>query len=155
MEGPQSDSNKSERCAMMKFFICFYLITDVEPKYAGARIEGDVVTLEFVKKMMDDFKNQKMLHKRLFRIMNLHWKKFTFRFYPGMKMGEIFSLFETKSIEGLVLASTDGVKLSDIRAIDWFCEPPEEGLMCEILWSGPQPNPVRGPSKRNKTASEG
>ena len=20
--------------------------------------------------------------------------------------------------------------------------------MCEILWSGPQPNPVRGPSKR-------
>ncbi|MFS8011703.1 hypothetical protein Hanom_Chr14g01312161 [Helianthus anomalus] len=34
-----------------------------------------------------------MLHKR---IMNLHWKKFTFRFYPGMKMGEIFSLFETK-----------------------------------------------------------
>ncbi|KAF5785922.1 Serine/threonine-protein phosphatase 5 [Helianthus annuus] len=99
---------------MMKFFICFYLITDVEPKYVGARIEGDVVTLEFVKKMMDDFKNQKMLHKR-----------------------------------------TDGVKLSDIRAIDWFCEPPEEGLMCEILWSGPQPNPVRGPSKRNKTASEG
>ncbi|KAM0015705.1 putative protein kinase AGC-RSK-2 family [Helianthus debilis subsp. tardiflorus] len=24
----------------------------------------------------------------------------------------------------------------------------DPGLMCEILWSGPQPNPVRGPSKR-------
>ncbi|KAL1294242.1 serine/threonine-protein phosphatase 5-like [Arachis ipaensis] len=37
---------------------------DVEPQYSGARIEGDVVTLDFVKKMMDDFKNQKCLHKR-------------------------------------------------------------------------------------------
>ncbi|CAK9176413.1 unnamed protein product [Ilex paraguariensis] len=37
---------------------------DVEPQYTGARIEGDVVTLDFVKKMMDDFKNQKCLHKR-------------------------------------------------------------------------------------------
>lgn len=37
---------------------------EVEPQYAGARIEGDVVTLEFVKKMLDDFKNQKCLHKR-------------------------------------------------------------------------------------------
>lgn len=37
---------------------------DVEPQYSGARIEGDVVTLDFVKNMMDDFKNQKSLHKR-------------------------------------------------------------------------------------------
>ncbi|GLT54838.1 hypothetical protein SLA2020_280020 [Shorea laevis] len=37
---------------------------DVEPQYSGARIEEDVVTLDFVKKMMDDFKNQKCLHKR-------------------------------------------------------------------------------------------
>ncbi|KAL1300556.1 hypothetical protein AAHE18_18G190900 [Arachis hypogaea] len=36
---------------------------DVELQYSGARIEGDVVTLDFVKKMMDDFKNQKYLHK--------------------------------------------------------------------------------------------
>ena len=36
----------------------------MEPEYAGARIEGDVVTLDFVKKMMDDFKNQKSLHRR-------------------------------------------------------------------------------------------
>ncbi|GER56495.1 serine/threonine-protein phosphatase 5 [Striga asiatica] len=37
---------------------------DVEPQYSGARIEGDSVTLEFVKQMMDDFKKQKCLHKR-------------------------------------------------------------------------------------------
>ncbi|ONK80106.1 uncharacterized protein A4U43_C01F13950 [Asparagus officinalis] len=37
---------------------------NVEPQYAGARIEGEVVTLDFVKKMMDDFRNQKSLHKR-------------------------------------------------------------------------------------------
>ena len=40
----------------------------MEPQYAGARIEGDiegdVVTVEFMKKMMDDFKNQKCLNKR-------------------------------------------------------------------------------------------
>ncbi|XP_028126519.1 serine/threonine-protein phosphatase 5-like isoform X2 [Camellia sinensis] len=39
-------------------------IREVEPRYDGARIERDVVTLNFVKKMMDDFKNQKFLHKR-------------------------------------------------------------------------------------------
>ena len=27
-------------------------------------------------------------------------------------------------------------------------EPPEEGLMCECLWSDPQPFPGRAPSKR-------
>lgn len=36
----------------------------MEPQYSGARIEGDVVTLDFVKKMMEDFKNQKTLHQR-------------------------------------------------------------------------------------------
>lgn len=40
------------------------IVSEVEPQYSGARIEGDTVTLEFVKKMMEDFKNQKCLHKR-------------------------------------------------------------------------------------------
>ena len=78
------------------------------------------------------------------------------------------------------LFSVDGVKLSDIRAIDRFCEPPEEGmfpsytsfckvvyvnhlifyknfsgLMCELLWSDPQPLPGRGPSKRGVGLSFG
>eukprot|EP00897_Mesotaenium_endlicherianum_P005617 jgi/Mesen1/5083/ME000252S04198 len=46
------------------------------------------------------------------------------------------------------LFSTDGVKLDDIRKIDRFREPPEEGLMCELLWSDPQPGTGRAPSKR-------
>merc|ERR1719230_549755 len=46
------------------------------------------------------------------------------------------------------LFSRDGVKLDDIRAIDRDCEPPDEGLMTEMLWSDPQPGLGRVPSKR-------
>ncbi|KAK4398174.1 Serine/threonine-protein phosphatase 5 [Sesamum angolense] len=234
-----------------------YHTIDVEPQYSGARIEGDVVTLDFVKKMMDDFKKQKCLHKRFaFQIVlqtrsllrelpslvdiNVpDGKHFTVcgdvhgQFYDLMNIFElnglpsednpylfngdfvdrgsfsvevILTLFafkcmspsaiylsrgnhESKSMnkiygfEGEVrsklsetfvelfaevfcclplahvinekvfvvhggLFSVDGVKLSDIRSIDRFCEPPEEGLMCELLWSDPQPQLGRGPSKR-------
>eukprot|EP00271_Cylindrocystis_brebissonii_P007882 TRINITY_DN21784_c0_g1_i1.p1 TRINITY_DN21784_c0_g1~~TRINITY_DN21784_c0_g1_i1.p1 ORF type:complete len:484 (+),score=103.93 TRINITY_DN21784_c0_g1_i1:150-1601(+) len=46
------------------------------------------------------------------------------------------------------LFSQDGVKLNDIRAIDRFREPPDDGLMCELLWSDPQAPRGRAPSKR-------
>ncbi|KDP26984.1 hypothetical protein JCGZ_22100 [Jatropha curcas] len=237
---------------------------DVEPHYLGARIEGDTVTLDFVKKMMEDFKNQKCLHKRyafqivlqtremlrampsLVDINVPDGKHFTVcgdvhgQFYDLLNIFElnglpseenpylfngdfvdrgsfsvevILTLFafkcmcpsaiylsrgnhESKSMnkiygfEGEVrsklnetfvelfaevfcclplahvinekvfvvhggLFSVDGVKLSDIRAIDRFCEPPEEGLMCELLWSDPQPLPGRGPSKRGVGLSFG
>ncbi|KAG2309515.1 hypothetical protein Bca52824_029263 [Brassica carinata] len=230
---------------------------EVEPQYSGARIEGEEVTLDFVKQMMEDFKNQKTLHKRyayqivlktrqilqalpsLVDISVPNGKHFTVcgdvhgQFYDLLNIFElnglpseenpylfngdfvdrgsfsveiILTLFafkcmapssiylargnhESKSMnkiygfEGEVrsklsekfvdlfaevfcylplahvinekifvvhggLFSVDGVKLSDIRAIDRFCEPPEEGLMCELLWSDPQPLPGRGPSKR-------
>ncbi|OIV92245.1 hypothetical protein TanjilG_00263 [Lupinus angustifolius] len=238
--------------------------TDVEPQYSGARIEGDIITLDFVKKMMDDFKNQKSLHKRyayqivlqtrerlqalpsLVDINVPDGKHFTVcgdvhgQFYDLLNIFElnglpseenpylfngdfvdrgsfslevILTLFafkcmspsaiylargnhESKSMnkiygfEGEVrsklsdsfvelfaevfcslplahvinqkvfvvhggLFSVDGVKLSDIRAINRFCEPPEEGLMCELLWSDPQPLPGRGPSKRGVGLSFG
>ncbi|KAF7815769.1 serine/threonine-protein phosphatase 5 isoform X1 [Senna tora] len=238
--------------------------TDVEPQYSGARIEGDVVTLDFVKKMMDDFKNQKSLHKRYALQIVLQMremlqalpslvdinipdaKHFTVcgdvhgQYYDLLNIFElnglpseenpylfngdfvdrgsfslevILTLFafkcmspsaiylargnhESKSMnkiygfEGEVrsklsdtfvelfaevfcclplahvingkifivhggLFSVDGVKLSDIRAINRFCEPPEEGLMCELLWSDPQPLPGRGPSKRGVGLSFG
>lgn len=241
-----------------------YRSIEVEPQYSGARIEGDVITLDFVKKMMDDFKNQKCLHKRyafqivlqtremlraLASLVDIDipdGKHFTVcgdvhgQFYDLLNIFElnglpseenpylfngdfvdrgsfsvevILTLFafkcmcpsaiylsrgnhESKSMnkiygfEGEVrsklsetfvelfaevfcflplahvlnqkvfvvhggLFSVDGVKLSDIKAIDRFCEPPEEGLMCELLWSDPQPLPGRGPSKRGVGLSFG
>lgn len=237
---------------------------EVDPQYTGARIEGEVVTLDFVKKMMDDFKNQKFLHKRyafqivlqareLLRAMPSlvdisvpDGKHFTVcgdvhgQFYDLLNIFELnglpsednpylfngdfvdrgsFSLeviltlfaFKCMSPSGMYLSrgnhesksmnkiygfegevrsklseifvelfaevfcclplahvindkvfvvhgglfSVDGVKLSDIRAIDRFCEPPEEGLMCELLWSDPQPQLGRGPSKRGVGLSFG
>lgn len=47
---------------LVKFHFIWNL--DVEPEYSGARIDGDAVTLDFVKKMIDDFKHEKILHKR-------------------------------------------------------------------------------------------
>eukprot|EP00798_Chlamydomonas_sp_ICE-L_P014048 gene14048-19985_t len=46
------------------------------------------------------------------------------------------------------LFSRDNVTLDELRAIDRFREPPDEGLMCEMLWSDPSPIPGRTPSKR-------
>eukprot|EP00002_Diphylleia_rotans_P021449 TRINITY_DN4173_c0_g1_i1.p1 TRINITY_DN4173_c0_g1~~TRINITY_DN4173_c0_g1_i1.p1 ORF type:complete len:453 (+),score=100.92 TRINITY_DN4173_c0_g1_i1:71-1429(+) len=46
------------------------------------------------------------------------------------------------------LCRKDGVKLDDIRKVDRNREPPEEGIMCDLLWSDPQPHPGRTPSKR-------
>lgn len=46
------------------------------------------------------------------------------------------------------LHEKDGVKLSDIRNIDRDREPPEGGLMCDLLWSDPHDGLGRAPSKR-------
>ncbi|KAI9307747.1 Metallo-dependent phosphatase-like protein [Cunninghamella echinulata] len=48
------------------------------------------------------------------------------------------------------LFSRDDVTLDDIRKIDRLAlkQPPNDGLMCELLWSDPQPEPGRGASKR-------
>jgi len=46
------------------------------------------------------------------------------------------------------LFSKDDVTLDDIRAVDRNRQPPDEGLMCELLWSDPQPQYGRSPSKR-------
>jgi serine/threonine-protein phosphatase 5 len=51
--------------------------------------------------------------------------------------------------------SQDGVTLNDIRKIDRFREPPEKGLMCEILWSDPCKMNGRHPSKRGVGLSFG
>ena len=36
------------------------------------------------------------------------------------------------------LFSEDGVTLDDIRAVNRYRQPPEEGIMCDLLWSDPQ-----------------
>jgi len=46
------------------------------------------------------------------------------------------------------LFSKDGIKIADLQKLDRFREPPEDGPMCEMLWSDPQPAPGRAPSKR-------
>ncbi|KAL0923958.1 hypothetical protein M5K25_004746 [Dendrobium thyrsiflorum] len=241
-----------------------YHSIEVEPQYNGARIEGEVVTLDFVKKMLDDFKNQKYLHKRyayqiilqaremlrampslvditvsdghhftvcgdvhgqfydllnIFELNGLPSEENPYLFngdfvdrgsfsveviltlfafkcmtpsamhlargnHESKNMNKIYGFegeVKSKLSEAFVelfaevfcclplahvindkvfvvhggLFSVDGVKLSDIRAIDRFCEPPEEGLMCEILWSDPQPQFGRGPSKRGVGLSFG
>uniref|UniRef100_A0A5S6R1X1 protein-serine/threonine phosphatase n=1 Tax=Trichuris muris TaxID=70415 RepID=A0A5S6R1X1_TRIMR len=46
------------------------------------------------------------------------------------------------------LPTTDQVILEDIEMLDRFRQPPEEGLMCDLLWSDPQLAFGRSPSKR-------
>ncbi|XP_077301275.1 protein phosphatase D3 [Arctopsyche grandis] len=46
------------------------------------------------------------------------------------------------------LFSEDNITLKDIAAIDRNKQPPAEGIMCELLWSDPQPENGRAPSKR-------
>jgi len=44
--------------------------------------------------------------------------------------------------------SKDDVTLDQIRKINRECEPPDEGLMTEMLWSDPQKDKGRAASKR-------
>ena len=37
------------------------------------------------------------------------------------------------------LFKQEGVTLDDIRALDRNRQPPDQGLMCDLLWSDPQP----------------
>ncbi|XP_068618908.1 serine/threonine-protein phosphatase 5 [Battus philenor] len=46
------------------------------------------------------------------------------------------------------LFSSDEVTLDDIRMVDRNKQPPEDGIMCELLWSDPQPMLGRAPSRR-------
>ncbi|XP_003745423.1 serine/threonine-protein phosphatase 5 [Galendromus occidentalis] len=46
------------------------------------------------------------------------------------------------------LFSEDDVTLEDIRNTDRFREPPENGIMCDLLWSDPMSMRGRSPSKR-------
>jgi len=53
------------------------------------------------------------------------------------------------------LFTNDNVTLDQIRKIERGREPPDSGLMCEIMWSDPQPELGRAPSKRGVGTSFG
>lgn len=53
------------------------------------------------------------------------------------------------------LFSRDDVTLAELRKVQRNREPPEEGLMSEMLWSDPQPANGRSPSKRGVGLSFG
>lgn len=46
------------------------------------------------------------------------------------------------------LFNNDNITLKDIREYDRFRQPPDDGLMCDILWSDPMPECGRVSSKR-------
>jgi serine/threonine-protein phosphatase 5 len=46
------------------------------------------------------------------------------------------------------LPTDDTVMLDDVRKVKRGMEPPEQGLMSDLLWSDPQPFPGKSPSKR-------
>jgi serine/threonine-protein phosphatase 5 len=60
--------------------------------------------------------------------------------------GENF-IFDFQVMHG-GLFSKDDVTLKDIRGVDRVRQPPEDGLMSELLWSDPQPQQGRSESKR-------
>lgn len=46
------------------------------------------------------------------------------------------------------LCQNDGISLEDMRKIDRDQQPPDSGMMCDMLWSDPQLADGKGPSKR-------
>lgn len=68
---------------------------------------------------------------------------------------EVFSHLPLASVVGKKvfvthggLPTEPGVTLADIRRIRRGCEPPNAGLMSDLLWADPQPFPGKSPSKR-------
>jgi len=53
------------------------------------------------------------------------------------------------------LFSQDGVKLEQIEAIQRDRQPPDDGIMCDCLWSDPQDDNGRAPSKRGVSMAFG
>lgn len=79
--------------------------------------------------------------------------KYTTQMYE--LFAEVFNLLPlAHCINGRVLVmhgglfANDGITLDDIRKTDRNRQPPDEGIMCDILWSDPMPGRGRAPSKR-------
>ena len=54
-----------------------FFFVEVEDSYLGPRIDGDIVTSDFVMDMVQHFKNQRMIHKRyIYQIVSKAMKIF-------------------------------------------------------------------------------
>ena len=51
------------------------------------------------------------------------------------------------------LFKEEGVTLDDIRALDRNRQPPDQGLMCDLLWSDPQPQVTTGLESEGSVAT--
>nr|CAB3463550.1 unnamed protein product [Digitaria exilis] len=158
-----------------------YHVVEVEPQYAGPRIDGDEITLDFVKAMLDEFKKQKCIHKRYAYQVVLKTLELL-RSMPslvdvdvpngghftvcGDVHGQYFDLLNIFELNGLpseenpYLFNGDFVDRGSfsveviLTLFAFKCLYPK-GLMCELLWSDPQPQLGRGPSKRGVALSFG
>lgn len=63
-------------------------------------------------------------------------------------LSEILLFFSPCQVMHGGLFSDDTVTLDDIRKVERNRQPPDSGIMCELLWSDPQPQCGRSPSKR-------
>lgn len=59
------------------FYVAGMNSTVVNDSYQGARLEGDNITLEFVQKMMEDFKQQRSVHSRYMIILFQCYNKYS------------------------------------------------------------------------------
>ncbi|CRK90452.1 CLUMA_CG004156, isoform A [Clunio marinus] len=125
----------------------------IEDEYNGPKLKDDkTVTLDFMKALMEHYKDQKKLHKK-------YAYKINQKIFLGSTMADMFTqvynflpLCHLLNNRVLVmhggLFSSDDVTIDDLRSVERNRQPPEEGIMCELLWSDPQPQPGRSPSKR-------
>lgn len=88
--------------------------------------------------------NNKVLVSEFFNFYDIPFLNFQRYFLISL----IFLLLLLLKVMHGGLFSRDDVTLKEIREIDRNRQPPDEGLMCELLWSDPQPQSGRAPSKR-------
>jgi len=85
--------------------------------------------------------------------------------YPGVPFELFTEVFDTLPLAHIIgskiyvvhggLFGSDGIKIEHIQKIDRKNEPPQSGLMSDMLWADPQVGPGRGASKRGVGQSFG
>lgn len=91
-------------------------------------------------------------HKYDDQVMKLFTKLFQSLPLAAVLEAKVFVVHGGLSTNGdpasAVAGGMTSVSLAEIESLDRFREPPESGLMSDLLWSDPQPQRGRAPSKR-------